>query len=113
LSDICTFFLKTLQKYDEKTFESTQVRRFFVVSRYDEVSSFIGKWKCGHKELNSGDFSAMYTNIPHDDLKRVITSVVDKVWSIGCEEMKLEDESQLYVNWVRKDSVNWMEENRQ
>ena len=62
-------------------FNTTGVRRFFVVDSYEQFATFLRKWdrrRSPHscRRLRTGDFSTLYTTIPHDDLVRCITDVI-------------------------------------
>ena len=75
LSHCLTHVLRTLREKDNDTILSTGVRRYFVVETYEEVSGFLSRWRRserGQTGLYTGDFSTMYTTIPHDKLFQAI-----------------------------------------
>jgi len=73
LSDMLTYIMRTLREKDNEHIRKTGVRRYFTVESFDEVSLFLGKWQriTTSKRVYTGDFSTMYTKIPHDDLIRL------------------------------------------
>jgi hypothetical protein len=85
LSDCLTHILNTLRAKDDAHITRTAIRRFFVVSGYEEVVAFLSKWPRGKymggsQQLHTGDFSTMYTTIPHADLIKRLSGVLDEVW---------------------------------
>ncbi|HVW97146.1 MAG TPA: hypothetical protein VHA56_14340 [Mucilaginibacter sp.] len=84
LSDCLTKVLATLREKDNANILRTGVRRFFVVSGYEEVVAFLSRWprknRSGFKQLITGDFSTMYTAIPHQDLIEKVSIVLNEVW---------------------------------
>ena len=74
LSDVLTQVMRTLREKDDEHIRMTGVRRYFTVESFDEVSQFLGKWRRVNaaKRVYTGDFSTMYTMIPHDDLIRAV-----------------------------------------
>jgi hypothetical protein len=76
LSDVLNFVLNARREEDNLMLRRTGVRRFFVISGYEEVADFLGRWprvaatkhSTYTRQLSAGDFSTMYTTIPHDDL---------------------------------------------
>jgi hypothetical protein len=73
LSDCLTKILDTLREKDNDNIRKTSIRRFFVVKGFEEVAHFLPRWPKQGKQLaewslQTGDFSTMYTTIPHKDL---------------------------------------------
>jgi hypothetical protein len=82
LSDVLNLVLKTLLEKDDECALETGVRRFFVVTTYEEVASSLSQqMPISHNcQLRTGDFSTMYTTIPHDDLLARIQQVTQEAW---------------------------------
>ena len=84
LSDIITKCLKliTLQhrKYCKQIYKYTGVNRMWIIDNSKNVLNRIHKFNLYNniRNINSYDFSTLYTNIPHDDLKDKIKWVIDK-----------------------------------
>ena len=73
LSDMLLHVLHTLREKDDEIIRETGVRRFFVVETYEEVANMLSRWRrnlvtSDLTGLYTGDFSTMYTSIPHDEL---------------------------------------------
>jgi hypothetical protein len=86
LSLILTHVMSELRAKDDENIIRTGIRRFFIVNGYEEVASFTDKWHQTFKfpnqtqHLYTGDFSTMYTAIPHNDLIARIDKVIDETW---------------------------------
>jgi hypothetical protein len=109
LSDCLTSVLATLRQKDDAQLVHTAIRRFFVVDGYEEVASFLNRWprsssaEPSKRQLRSGDFSTMYTTIPHDDLELRLSQVMDEVWKWKVEEKKLNSDHQVALRWTTDD----------
>ena len=87
-------FLDTLRCDDDKNLRKNGgVRRFFVVHSHEEVTRFFSRWRRSknrhHHQLHTGDFSTMYTTIPHQDLldkMKQVTEEVFKIAKLGCND---------------------------
>lgn len=91
LSDILLHILRTLRAKDDELIRKTGVRRFFVVETYEEVSSFLAQWKRQWAQdkfrgLYTGDFSTMYTAIPHADLLDAVKVAVEEAFMWQAEK---------------------------
>src|ERR1700761_2543579 len=57
---------------------------FFVVTGYEEVAEFFSRWprtsRGAQQVLYTGDFSTMYTTIPHRDLLQSLREVTKEAW---------------------------------
>jgi len=83
------------------------------VKGYEEVSLFLSKWSSVPFEcVSSGDFSTMYTTIPHDDLKRVCERVLLEAWNWAVDKEKVDGgPNRLYVDW-KPGKVEWYSKSR-
>lgn len=117
LSDCLNFILETLREKDNESILSTGVRRFFVVQTYEEISSFLAKWqrKKGPNPdvgLYTGDFSTMYTTIPHDNLLEAIRSTTREAydWASSKSDMQEREPCLKWHNgscyWIRARTTN-------
>jgi hypothetical protein len=91
LTKVLTLILQTIRTKDDATIIETGVRRFFVVNGYDEVARFLGGYKRTRgiePHLYTGDFSEMYTNIPHEDLRDQIHWSCSVAWEYESSEGK-------------------------
>jgi hypothetical protein len=86
--------LRTLRDKDNEHILNTGIRRFFVVDGYEEVAESISRWRrvsdAAQHCLYTGDFSTMYTTIPHDDLMLRISHCIEEAWGwkagkLGCD----------------------------
>jgi hypothetical protein len=92
LSDILSYVGVTIRDKDDMRILTSGVRHYFVVNDYAQVSSFLLNWSHKHvtkeerqeglkpSHLYTGDFSTMYTTIPHGDLVEKVGLVVDEAW---------------------------------
>lgn len=111
LSRCLTHVLRTLREKDNKNISLTGVRRYFVVESYDEVSGFLNRWRRSGPNLNTvglytGDFSTMYTTIPHEALFTAIEHSTREAFEYAAEELQVGDSICLKVSgsgctWVR------------
>lgn len=87
LSNIITKCLKliTLQhkKLCKAIYKYTQVNRMWIVDNSKDVLETIDFFNNSEKikNINTYDFSTLYTNIPHQDLKEKITWVIEKAFT--------------------------------
>ena len=87
LSNIITKCLKliTLQhkKLCKAIYKYTQVNRMWIVDNSKDVLETIDVFNDSKKikNINTYDFSTLYTNIPHQDLKEKITWVIEKTFT--------------------------------
>ena len=115
LSAYLNFVLRVLRVKDEQHLLRTGVRRFFVVTGYEEVAEFFSRWPRTTREaqqfLYTGDFSTMYTTIPHRDLLQSLRKVLREAWDweverrCGCESERV-NASQLLLQRT-SDGVEW------
>jgi hypothetical protein len=80
LSGILTLVLRTLRYKDTVSLSHTGIRRYFVVESFEEVTGFLSHWRRAHDPSSrsgvyTGDFSTMYTTIPHSELFAAIEHV--------------------------------------
>ena len=85
LSSALNLVAGALRDKSDTHMKSTGVRRFWVLDGYEECSSFLHNWHrpvgdTDNRELHSGDFSTMYTTIPHDDLHTRITKCIQEAF---------------------------------
>jgi hypothetical protein len=80
ISSMLMSVLRVLRELDNKMLAKSGIRRFFVVDTFEEVSEFLTKWRrdetLASTGIQSGDFSTMYTAIPHEDLFEKIGKVL-------------------------------------
>ena len=87
LTKVLTCVLKSLRDKDDFSILLSGVRRFFVVNGFEEPAEFLPRVRSIHNSskwcpLYTGDFSTMYTTIPHSDLIEKLDSCVNEavVW---------------------------------
>jgi hypothetical protein len=110
LSDILTFIIRSLRKKDDDNIRTSGIRRYFITETFEEVTTFLTQWKRSKKArggLYTGDFSTMYTSIPHNELFEGIESSVREAfewisaqngWNTGKVGVKWAGDS---CKWVR------------
>ena len=79
LTKVLSLVLRLLREKDDAHLTKTGIRRFFVIDGYEEVANFLSRGPptvSADRCLYTGDFSTMYTTIPHGDLIAKIDSVV-------------------------------------
>jgi hypothetical protein len=110
LSDCLTKVLATLKEKDDANIIKTSVRRFFVVGGYEEVVAFLSRWPrknlSGFRKIQTGDFSTMYTAIPHKDLISKMEQVLNEVWewvskSRGVDPVAGQHHERITLRWAR------------
>lgn len=114
LSHMLTLVLRTLRRMDDIHIVETGVRRFFVVEMAEEVPEFLGRWRRKNKIVEdenrgiyTGDFSTMYTAIPHEQLLQALRCVTMKAYAWQAQQMNL-DTMQLCIEWcARTRSAKW------
>lgn len=108
LSDVLNLVLKTLREKDDDNTLEIGVRRFFVVTTYEEVASSLSKQLLisANCQLRTGDFSTMYTTIPHADLLARIQRVTQEAWEWTARR---EDASpaEVVLRWT-KSGTQWV-----
>jgi hypothetical protein len=109
LSKIFAFVLEALRDKDNDHIEATSIRRFFIVKGYDEVTRFFSKWSSQvFTVMSSGDFSTMYTTIPHNDVKGIIESTLKEAWQWSATKLQIHGGwEKLYIDWSSKGEVSW------
>ncbi len=105
-------YLDTLRAHDDQNLlRNGGVRRYFVVHSHEEVTRFFTRYHRSDPatyQLHTGDFSTMYTTIPHPDLIRVIREVTDEVFGIARSALRAAatDAVVLYVS--DSDNIEFM-----
>jgi hypothetical protein len=85
--------LESLREKDDEHFVCSGIKRFFVVNGYEMVALWLSSYRrtsTSTPMLFTGDFSTMYTSIPHDDLLLKIERVCTEAWSFEAKKMGLE-----------------------
>ena len=95
LSKCLTLVLRTLREKDNKSIIDTGVRRFFVVDTYEEVAGFFAPWKRSEiatmrTGLYTGDFSTMYTTIPHEALFHAIERTTHESFAHAAQVLNID-----------------------
>ena len=83
LAKSLALILRTLRLKDDNHIRRTGIRRFFVVDGYEEVATFVHNYRrvpSTTPHLYTGDFSTMYTGIPHEDLIDRVSDCIDEAW---------------------------------
>ena len=103
--------LQALRYKDDISLAETGVRRYFVVNSYDEVAGFLRKWKrTPYKKqhrLYTGDFSTMYTTIPHEDLIQKINIGLQEAWEWKMQQLKCDNASNLVLRLNKDRTCTW------
>jgi hypothetical protein len=109
LSDLLNHVLSTLRDKDDKEIVRSGVRRFFVIQGYEEVAFSLSKWmrRDDGQSLYTGDFSTMYTAIPHADLLIQVRKALTEAWQYIVAEQRLGGLDSLLLCWA-EDRVNWI-----
>lgn len=113
LTKALALVLHTLREKDDTNIRITGVRRYFVVDGYEEVADFIHKYRrTSHtmRNLYTGDFSTMYTTIPHDDLLLRIGQCVKEAWEYQakCDAVDLTSLRIQVTGTGQHDSAKWV-----
>ena len=108
LSSALNLVLHTLRDKDNERIQISGVRRFFVVETYEELSGFLSEWRRGQdgrerSGLYTGDFSTMYTSIPHEELFDAVERAIREAFDIEAGERDC-DASDLAISWSAKGS---------
>ena len=93
LTRVFTAILDTLRHKDNRTLVLTGVRRFFVVDGYQEVACALQSYVRPPDVdpfLFTGDFSTMYTTIPHDDLIQKLTWSLQEAWNYQSVQKRID-----------------------
>lgn len=87
LSDVLLKVMRSLREKDNAHILRTGIRRYFVVENYEEVAVFLGRWRRQLSDsdnkngsLYTGDFSTMYTTIPHRALLAAISDCIKEAF---------------------------------
>ena len=113
LSDVLLFLQSQLRLKDDEFIQQTGVRRLFVVESFEEVTWFLSKWQSEQFSLlSSGDFSTMYTNIPHQDLKDILRSVFEEAWQIGADLVQVKSPERVQIDWTKNQSYGSNQQDR-
>ena len=85
LTKCLNLVLDTLRERDDAHICNTGIRRMFVVNGYEEVAEFLQRRgrqvDSNRKSLYTGDFSTMYTTIPHQDLISKLRLCLVQAWN--------------------------------
>lgn len=112
--------LNTLRVRDDNILRATGVRRFFVVNGYEEVADFLRRWPRREElrrttnrfiaaNLYTGDFSTMYTTIPHDDLVEQIKWCCRRAWRQARRQLDVGRDATVRLK-VNTDDARWVRE---
>ena len=76
---------------------------------YQEVTRFFAKWSSQvFTTMSTGDFSTMYTTIPHADVKNVIESKLRETWQWSATKLHVHGGwEKLYIDWSSKNGTSW------
>ena len=112
LSDVLLKLMRTLRQKDDAHIRRTGIRRFFIVERFEEVSQFLARWKRTGpvRKIHSGDFSTMYTTIPHDKLFDAIYNSTAEAFRWVANEKGIDFEN-LCLEWTEEAgdvTVRWV-----
>ena len=98
--------------------QRTGVRRFFVVTGYEQVATFILQYRRiqeSEPNLYTGDFSTMYTTIPHADLLMRLRECYEEAWDFEASDMGI-GRNQLFLKvtyaGVKTCDAEWVEVRR-
>ena len=71
------------KNYCKKIYDLTGIKRWWVIDNNVDVISCINKIndKNGAKNINTYDFSTLYTSIPHDKLKTALKNIITKTFA--------------------------------
>jgi hypothetical protein len=90
----------TLRAKDDALLSATGIRRYFILDGYEQFTGFLRKWRRSlsphaYRALASGDFSTLYTTLPHKDLVDKIGDVIREAWDWleECRRKELNNES--------------------
>ena len=89
LSSVLNLVLSVLRRKDDVNIIDTGIRRFFVINGYEEVANFLPNirgFSSTTRPLYTGDFSTMYTTIPHRDLITRLYRCVDEAVAFVASE---------------------------
>jgi len=107
LSGVLTHVMRTLRSKDNEHIRKTGIRRYFTVETFEEVTHFLAKWKrfgsC--RQMYTGDFSTMYTTIPHADLTRAVRVACEEAFLWQASRSKVIPE-RVRLGWS-KDGAKW------
>jgi hypothetical protein len=111
LSNIITICLKLIynqhKKYCDAIYKYTGVNRMWIIDNsqtvLDQINNFNNDMKYKINNINTYDFSTLYTNIPHKQLKKEINWVIEKAFYNDKKKF-------IYVNRF-KDKATWYKTN--
>lgn len=126
MSDCLTKILATLREKDDANILKTGIRRMFVVSGYEEVVAFLSRWPrvakgsrtddndselMSCRQLRTGDFSTMYTTIPHNDLTEKMSVVINEAWEWVSKSREVDSvagqlHERIALRWTRDSGKN-------
>eukprot|EP00736_Rhodelphis_marinus_P000259 Rmarinus@m.22834 len=108
LTGILRLVFETLVTEDNAHILKHAIRRFFVVNGFEEAAEFLRRWKSNTpdhaRKLLTFDFSTMYTNLPHDDLKDKVFTMIQLA-----AKYQFNDLQHTCVRYEKKD-VTWRRE---
>jgi len=85
LTKALSLISQTLRTKDDELLAATGIRRYIVIDGFEQFTGVFRKWHRGltphpYRKLASGDFSTLYTTLPHDDLVDKIRLVIQEAW---------------------------------
>jgi hypothetical protein len=117
LAAVLSLVLSARRSQDDQLLRASGVRRFFVVSGYEEVADFLGRWPrglalrtgTGFRRLAAGDFSTMYTTIPHEDLVARVAKLCEEAFEYVARTQFFSEGRDLRVSWSRSlNRASWL-----
>lgn len=104
LSDALRFIQTSLRHKDDQHFIATGVKRYFIVDTANEISQYCTRYRRtgarSNWQLHTGDFSTMFTTIPHHDLIASMKRVTHEAWSHEASKSN-QPLSDLTLTWQR------------
>jgi hypothetical protein len=108
LADCLLFIQHAVRHSDNNEMCKTGVRKYFTVDSFEEVADFAARWTplrtrvTSEQGLRTGDFSTMYTTIPHDDLFSKIFLLLDRAWKTEAKSDEEEEHNRIWLQWEGK-----------
>lgn len=103
LSSVLIHILRTLREKDNESLCASGVRRYFIVESYEEVTGFLSRWRriknLTRNGLYTGDFSAMYTGIPHKELFTAIDQATRESFDWAADKYSIPTD-QICIKWT-------------
>jgi len=89
LTKIFKLFFRQVQTYNEKSFFYSSVKTFWVIQNITEVIDCINKLnkRGSFRSMSTFDFSTLYTKIPHNELKKVMSEICDFCFQGGGNDL--------------------------